>query len=170
MTDVRGVVVYPVTNQPAQLFASLQDGLTLYLTADSPRIWVGTTGHVRPGIGLPMNPLASVAWDRDKPCYAVTEGPGLKATLVGIDLQATVNDPTQLASLISQGAADGTAIANAIAASGLTANAIAAAIIAQGLTPTNIANAIVASALAANIATAVNNALRATPLPVDTTP
>jgi hypothetical protein len=147
VSEVRGLVEYPVTDTPTQLFPELANGMTLYLSEDSPRIWVGTTASVRPGVGLPMNPLASVAWDRGKPMYACTEGPGLRATLIGIDLQASVNDPTLLASLISGGTVDATAIANAIAASGLTSPGIAAAILAGGLTPTNIAAAIAAEVL-----------------------
>lgn len=145
MSEVRGLVEYPVDEQATQLFPGLSNGMTLYVSGDSTRIWVGTTGAVRKGVGLPMNPLASISWPANKPMYACTEGPGLTATVVGVDIEGSVNDPTLLASLISGGTVDATAIANAIATSGLTSPGIAAAIDARGLNPGNIAAAILAT-------------------------
>ncbi|HUX68888.1 MAG TPA: hypothetical protein VMV41_00090 [Cellulomonadaceae bacterium] len=140
--SIQGTVQYQITESGTQLFPALGNSMTLYLTAGSAKVWVSTTAAVKRGVGLPMNPLASVAWDSDKACYACTDGPGQTATLIGIDLNASVNDPTLLASLISSGTVDATAIANAIAASGLTSAGIAAAIKASGLDPLDIGAAV----------------------------
>lgn len=93
-----GTVTIPPGNAFTPVGLAVAAGTVIANQSPTAAVWLADGPSVSPGNGIPVQPLGSVTWAQDAPCYAVVDTGVLEhVQLLVTDTVSTVTDPVSLA-------------------------------------------------------------------------